>query len=246
MLLVVTALFSAPRVAWAQGEEIDDSDSKSEPVNKANQPDQKPQDAEREEDFGLFGPIRLGPSAALTVPHIFNFGIDVMYENLASVSVAGGRYRRTVNSVDVEMRNWEIIGRWFPWHGSFFVGGAYGQQGLTALAQKDVSTTLKGVDLTIPTTLRLEVTTSYFTPQVGWMAIWDSGFLLGFDFGYQVALSSSANLQVAFQDVSASLEESLKASAEYQVEKKKVEDAAENFGKKNLPYITLLRMGCLF
>lgn len=195
---------------------------------------------------GLLGDIRIGPSVAAGIPHPVTGGLDIVYADQASLSVTGGRFGVNLSDTDIEIRNWEAAARWFPFQGSFFVGAAYGNQGIVGKRKVDLNVTSNGVALKVPTTLRLEIESNYLTPQIGWYARWDCGFTLGFDFGYQMPSGAKSKLQTSFENVSTASEASVRNSDEYKKNKKDVEDAAETIGKMGIPYITLLRLGWLF
>lgn len=195
---------------------------------------------------GIFGDLRFGPSVAVGVPHPLTAAVDFVYADLFSVSLGSGRFGVELEDTEIEIRNWDVTARVFPFHGSFFIGAAYGSQGIVGKMKTDIDVESGGVTLKVPTTIRLEIESKYLTPQIGWFARWDSGFTLGFDFGLQMPSGTSSELQTSFENVSAAGEAEVKNSAEYKKNKKDVEDAAEMIGKKAIPYITLIRLGWLF
>lgn len=195
---------------------------------------------------GVLGDLRIGPHLALGVPHPLTVGVDLVYADLLSFSVAGGRINTKVEDVEVEIRNWDVALRWFPFQGSFFLGAAYGNQGVVAKASQDVEIDFNGIPLTVPTTFRLEVESKYLTPHLGWFARWDSGFTMGFELGLQMPSSSTSELQTAFANLSQQAESVIRESEDYQKTKDDVEDAGRLIGQKALPYITLLKLGWLF
>lgn len=195
---------------------------------------------------GLLGDIRIGPSVALGFPHPVTGGLDFVYADLFSLSATAGRSGGKVEDTEIEIRNWDATFRFFPFQGSFFVGAAFGNQGIVGKLKTDIETTSSGVTLKVPTTLRLEVESNYLTPQLGWFARWDSGLTLGFDFGYQMPSGAKSELQTAFENVSAANEQAVRDSEDYKKNKKDVEDAAETFGKTSIPYISFFRIGWLF
>jgi hypothetical protein len=140
---------------------------------------------------GLLGDLRIGPSVAIGFPHPLTGAIDLVYADLFSVSAGAGRFGAKVEETEIEIRNWDATFRFFPFQGSFFVGAAYGNQGIVGKLKTDIETTTSGVTLKVPTSLRLEVESNYLTPQLGWFARWDSGLTLGFDFGYQMPSGAS-------------------------------------------------------
>lgn len=194
----------------------------------------------------IYKQLRFGPSVAVGVPHPVTGALDVVYANFISLSVSGGRFGINVDDTDLEIRNWDATIRWYPFGGSFFLGAARGEQGIVGKRKIDLDVNSGGVALKVPTTLRLEIESSYLTPQIGWFARWDSGFTLGFDIGYQMPSGAKSELQTSFENVSAASEEAVRNSDEYKKNKKDVEDAAEAIGKTGIPYISFLRIGWLF
>jgi hypothetical protein len=228
---------STPDAATEQAQ-----DKSSEPAAEASSAPSAP----AAKGKGLLGDFRVGPSVAIGLPHPLTGGIDVVYADLLSVSVTGGRYGIEVDETELEIRNMEAAVRFYPFQGSFFIGGAFGNQGIVGKLKTDVETTTAGVTLKVPTTLRLEIEGNYFTPQIGWFARWDSGLTLGFDFGYQMPSGVKSELQTTFDNVSAASEQAVRDSEDYKKNKKDVEDAAEAIGKTSIPYISFFRIGWLF
>jgi hypothetical protein len=188
----------------------------------------------------------MGPSVAVGLPHPLTGALDIVYADLLGLSVSAGRSGTELDKTELEIRNWDVTLRWFPFSGSFFIGAAYGQQGIVGKRTVDLEVEASGVPLTVPTTLRLEIESTYLTPQLGWFARWDSGFVLGFDLGLQMPSAAKSELQTSFTNVSAASEAAVVTSDDYIKNKKDVEDAAEMIGKQALPYISFLRMGWLF
>lgn len=198
-------------------------------------------------DGGIFGPFRVGATAAIGFPLLLNYSLDATWDKTVGVSFGGGRFRTKIDKTEIEIFNWDVRGRWFPWQGSFFLGAAFGNQGIVANTEQNLKYKAGDTELKVPTTLRLEVETNYLTPHLGWFKTWRPGFTLGLmEIGYHIPLSSKAELQTAFDDVSASSEEELKNSNEYKKAKKDVEDLAKTFGETAVPYINLIRLGWLF
>lgn len=190
--------------------------------------------------------LAFGPFVAVGVPHPLTAGVDVIYADTIGVSFSAGRSGTEIDSTDIEIRSWDIGVSWFPFGGSFFIGALYGDQGIVGKRTVDLKVDASGIPLTVPTTLRLEITSKYLTPHLGWYARWDSGFSLGFDIGVQLPSSSSSELQTSFANVSAASETYVRNSDDYKKNKKDVEDAAELIGKKAIPYINLIKLGWLF
>jgi hypothetical protein len=213
---------------------------------KAKTPDEAEAPVAAKSGASLFGDLRIGPTASLAFPHLLYYSLDATYAKFIGLSLGGGRLGRKFNdTTELEMRNWDIRVRWFPFSGSYFLGAAYGNQGVVLKTRTDLKNTQGELELKIPTDIRLEVTTKYLTPHMGWFATWESGFTLGFEFGYQMALNSSADFDVVFQDVSPTNRATVENTAEFKKSKSDIEKTAELFGKTSIPYINLLRLGWL-
>lgn len=197
-------------------------------------------------EHGLLGPLRVGPTFAVGVPHPMNYGLDALYDRTWGFAFGTGKITLPMGKVEAQMANWDLRVRWHPGQGSFFWGLAYGQQKILVEAQEDLKFKAQGLDLKVPTTLQLEVENSYVTPHMGWFAMWDSGFTLGFEFGVQVPMSSKAELNVGFENVTPSQEDAIKKEKKYTDLETKVEDAGKLLGKTALPYLTLIRLGWMF
>jgi hypothetical protein len=244
-LSALAAVLSAslmPQIVQAQEPKAEGETQDNEKPSETNTPEA----LSTKKGKGLLGDIRIGPSVALGFPHPLTAGLDVVYADMFSVSATAGRSGAKVEDTEIEIRNWDATVRFFPFQGSFFIGAAYGNQGIVGKLKTDIETTSSGVTLKVPTTLRLEVESNYLTPQLGWFARWDSGLTLGFDFGYQMPSGAKSELQTAFENVSAAKEQAVRDSEDYKTNKKDIEDAAETFGKTSIPYVSFFRIGWLF
>ncbi len=171
------------------------------------------------------GPVQIGVTlGVISIPRPVNVqliikgwdlvGIGVSYSALPSfiadaiLSIAG------VHNASAHSSAWEADLRLFILRGAFFLGSSLGTQSLTATA------TSNGV------TAQGDLTTFYITPRLGWLWIWDSGFLLGTDFGVQIPVSNTLTIDPVANN-------------------KDVRDAARVIGQTPLPAVTF-RIGYLF
>lgn len=192
---------------------------------------------------GLLGDWRVGPTfnVAILPPSV---GIEVMYKNTFSAGFHVGPFTYKSDDVDLKFNSWDLVGRWHPWMGSFFVGLGYVSQDLDLEAKSSIDA---GAGQKVPTKLKVGVTTNYLMPHIGWMSVWDSGFTLGFEIGYKMHSSHSTDkLKVSFDGATTAQEAAVVASEDYKKLKKDVDDAAETFGEMGMPYINLLKIGYLF
>jgi hypothetical protein len=182
--------------------------------------------------------VRIGPTVALGFPHPLTYGLDALWNDTVSGGFSIGNFETKAQDVEIGISNWDLRARWHPFGGSFFLGAAYGNQTIDAKLKKDIEVGTTKVS----TSLKLKVETTYLTPHLGWFAVWDSGFTLGTEFGYQMALSSKTkDLDVTFEGGA-----DPSGSDEFRKNADDIKKGAEQFGKVSIPYLTLLRLGWLF
>jgi hypothetical protein len=154
------------------------------------------------------------PSIGLEAKLLQNrLGLSFDYDLLPGVDVG---------DVEVGYTDWNVAAKWYPWQRSFFVGAAFGSRSFGASAKDS----LTGFEA------KAEVSTAYFAPEIGWRWVWNSGFFMGMDLGYQIVLSSDVTLKAG----DASLDE----------ESQDVQDAADDLGKIGFPIVSLLQVGYFF
>ncbi len=240
--LVAAVVLGASSSLWAQ----DDMGTDAAPTEESA--DVKPEetstaDVAMDNDSGTTRNWRVGPTfnVAIVPPTV---GVDVMYKNQFSGGFHMGPFTYKSDDVDVKFNSWDIVGRWHPMQGSFFVGLGYVSQSLDLEASKKMDA---GAAQKIDTTLKVGVTTNYMMPHIGFMSVWDSGFTLGFEIGYKIHSSHSTDkLKANFDGATAGQVAAVISSSEYKKLEKNVNDAAEKFGETNMPYINLLKIGYLF
>jgi hypothetical protein len=157
------------------------------------------------------------PSIGLEAKLLGNrLGLSFDYDLMPSVDV---------EEVEVGYTDWNLGAKWYPWQRSFFLGAAVGRRSFSASA----SATEAGVTETV----KAEVATTYLAPEIGWRWVWNSGFFMGMDLGYQIVLSSDVTLGIS--DVVSLSQES-----------EDVQDAADDLGKIGFPIVSLLQVGWFF
>lgn len=182
---------------------------------------------------GVLGDVTFGPSIAiLGFPHPAEVSLEGKYLDLFGFQAAYGFLPEiTISNVKAKMNAWDVRARWFPFRGAMFIGAAYGQQTLTG----SKSDTISGV----PVQATVEVKTNYITPHLGWRWVWESGFFMGVDFGWQLASSAKTT-------VSTNAPAAVQATTEYISLRGKVTDAGNDLGETGLPSVTFIRLGWLF
>jgi hypothetical protein len=189
-------------------------------------------------------------SAALLagVPHPLDLSIDKRLSPRWSGGFALGGLTIPLKGnsgaqVKLGISNAEFRGRWHPFDGVFYLGGILGGQTLSAKASQSID--LGGT--LVPVSGSMKVSTIYFTPHLGWLRQFETGFQLGFDLGWQFPLHSKGSLAMGIDNPGLqSLLSAIQATSEYQDLQADVEDKASKIGQISFPYITVLRIGWAF
>ncbi|MGE0172940.1 MAG: hypothetical protein AB7T49_09150 [Oligoflexales bacterium] len=190
---------------------------------------------------------RVGPTFSIGSPFIKAASLDFFFGKKVSAGMSYGGGGADIGDVSIKVSNWDLRTRWHPFGGSFFFGVAYGHQKFSAKTLQTFQGEMVGDQgRSLPMELQLDVDIEYLTPHLGWFAVWNSGFTLGFEVGYQKALSSDSDFNTGYVFLNESEEEQVTTSEKYKKEKKDMEDTAEAFGEKGIPYINLIRLGWLF
>ncbi len=242
-----------------QGEHLYDPPTESElpPGDTSNQvnPGQKPTtnepntyEGERGSDsLGLLGPIRIGPTVQIGVPHPLTYGVEAMVADVVSLGFSTGKYHVKLNSKGaLDITSWDAFARWHPFAGSFFLGVAYGHQDLSGTYKDDVTITSGAASATMPAEVDVDVKGSYFSPRLGWFAVYNSGLVLGFELGAQIPVSPSVKVEEVVTGISPAQQAAIEGTQDYKDLHKKADDAARIIGKKTLPYVSLLKIGWMF
>lgn len=204
---------------------------------------------------GSYDKFRMGPSIQLAVPHPLNLGLDARFHRMFSVGVNGGYLPVNLTiggtATQISLTNYEARARWHPFSGAFFLGGAFGQQRVSARASKSIALAVQAGDQTVSLPLNLDVSLNlqswYATPHLGWMWIFDSGFCLGFELGVQWGFGSRSSFDISIQDPTLnSYLTQVKEDQEYKDLRNSIEGAGNKIGNAVLPFVTALRIGWLF
>ena len=239
----------------AEAQASENQDSKQDSQIETGAGDVEAQATEHKDEaygktHGLLGPVTLGPSVTLlAIPTIIRFGLEGKYKNSFGF---GGHYgfipssllSKFVKDVTIKVTNYEGRVRWFAFQRALFLGLGLGQQNLEGSKSENIKLTVSGLSITVPATVNVKISTTFLTPHFGWRWTWNSGFFMGLDLGYQVALSSSTTLSsstLAGIDLAV-----LKDQQQYKDLDKKVQDEGNKVGKTGLPSFTLIHFGFLF
>jgi hypothetical protein len=179
------------------------------------------------------GPFSLGPTVGIAIPHPANIGLEGRFNRYFGFAINYGFLPQiSFEDVKLKMNSYDARVRIFPFQGAFFVGTSFGKQSI-------VANTVAITDGTA-SSLTLEATTLYLTPTLGWRWGGQTGLIFGIDFGWQVVLSSSAQLRGSYGD------QVIQFSPEYQEAKADVERVAKDIAQTSLPSFTMIHIGYLF
>lgn len=196
--------------------------------------DTKTSEAPLEDSYGkaegILGKLLIGPNVTLLgLPTPFRFGVETKFDNLFGVSFDYGLFPNlTISDVKLKYNSWRVVARIFPFRGGFYLGFGYGKQKFTGASRKETAGTEVNYDLTVDTTI--------LVPQIGWRWTSSSGFFFGMELGVQLASKSSA----AF---SSDAPQAIQATADYESNKKDIEDQGKLIGQTTLPHMALVQIG---
>lgn len=188
----------------------------------------------------------VGPTIGLGMLDAVRFGVESRIGKNLGIGVSYGFFpsMELMNS-KLEISSLQAHVLWYPFEGSFFVGGAIGQQSFKAKQTKTFDSTNSNVTQTATATAKIDVSSMFIAPKIGWN--WgapDGGIIVGMDLGLQIPISNSTKYKV---DVSpAAQEAAVKATEDYKDAEKDVKDVGDKIGKALIPQFTLFRIGWLF
>lgn len=201
---------------------------------------------------GVLGFGRIGPSIRFSFPNGMSYGVDgTVYKIFGYGASFGGMSMDSdgfplnitgVDGVSVKISHWDVRARYMPFKGSFFLGMAFGNQSVTGSMEKDIEVSGRN----IKTSTELEVSSAYYTPHLGWHWVWDSGFMLGTEFGWQFNSVKSTNFETSMKGASEAEVAELKNTKEYKDMKKSSEDIGEKIGETSVPSLALIKIGWWF
>jgi hypothetical protein len=138
----------------------------------------------------------------------------------------------------------DVRARWHPWSGAFFLGMILGGQSLFANVQQVFPVSGYG---NILGRVEAKVSSPYLTPHFGWLWIFQNGFTLGLELGWQFPLGAKTEIKISSDDpLTEAVIQQIQATPEYQKAANDVADIGNKFGKTPLPYFTALRIGWMF
>jgi hypothetical protein len=197
--------------------------------------------------YGLWKDFHIGPTVQIGFPHPITYGVEAMFAKVVSFGFSTGKYEVTqIDKANIDIKSWDVFARWHPLAGSFFLGLGYGNQEIDGRFEDDVDLTLNGFPRTVPVRVDAEIKSKYFSPRIGWFAVYESGFTMGFEIGAQIPVSPDTSVTATIPGASALEEAAVKSTDDYKDVKKQADDAVKILGKRTIPYLTMLKMGWLF
>jgi hypothetical protein len=198
----------------------------------------------------------LGPTLSIEVPHPIFLDLEKRWNKSFSSAIGLGGFKLTVttNSIPVSLGigGADARFRWHPFEGAFFIGVMVGYQKIWGSAQDSipVSGSVPGLG-TVSTTANIiasvNVSGIYAAPHVGWLWVWDNGFTLGAELGWQFAFASTTDIESSGATAQDQLLVDLaKLTTQYQNLQNQVQNAGNQVGNTGFPYFCLIRVGYLF
>jgi hypothetical protein len=191
--------------------------------------------------------VRIGPKiSVLPLPGLIGVGLEARLKDTVTLSVEygllpefhvhgvetssdGSGTTSTISDMAVSYRNLAFGARWIPWHRAFHLGLSYGQRSVKATAKGTVTSG----GLSTSGVATVEATSSYLAPELGWRWMWESGFFLGLDLGWQFIVSPSSRVDVPKNAFPAG-------------KLKDYTDLANQVAEQGFPVLSLLQLGWYF
>ncbi len=188
--------------------------------------------------------LLVGATFALTNPHVINLGLESAFYQNFGVSLNYGNITESMNDVAINVKHADLRVRWFPWKSSFFAGLALGRHWIKGSLDRVAKIPSSGQQVAIHG--NLAASASYFTPQIGWAATWESGFTLGADIGCLFPNGPKTNFTSSINNPPAGTEAEINATKEYTNMKNELEKISRDYLGKPKFMITFMRFGWMF
>jgi hypothetical protein len=195
------------------------------PAGSSLQPAPAAQPAAYGKSEGLLPGMVIGPKLSLLRVPAPGFGVEAKFQNAFGLSLDINFIPTvTIEDVSAGYADVSLGAKWYPWRGAFFLGAALGRRTFEGSAEDDIS----GVTVKA----EAEVTSTYLAPGLGWRWVWNSGFFMGMDLGWQIILSSDETFRIPVNTTTQTEQD--------------VRDAADDLGKLGFPIVSLLQLGWFF
>jgi hypothetical protein len=185
-----------------------------------------------------------GFAFALGIPHPLTFELNFRTSQLFQLGFAGGWLPFRIEGTAISFRNVDIRLLFFPGRGRFYVGLDFGYEWLGASQTQNIDL---GGGILVPTTVNITLKSPFIIPVAGYMFVFKSGFMLGFEFGLMYKFSTQSELGFTINDPTfAPFEALLLASPNFQSTQTTVQNMATTIGNLRIPHFTLIRFGWMF
>jgi hypothetical protein len=188
--------------------------------------------------------LLVGATFALSNPHVINLGLESVFYEKFGASLNYGNITETMKNVAINVKHVDFRMRWFPWKSSFFAGLALGRHWIKGDLHRVATIPSSGQQVAIHG--NISASASYFAPQIGWFATWESGFTLGADVGCLFPNSQKSNFTSSINNPPAGTEAEINATKEYSNMKSELESISKSFLGKPKFMITIMRFGWMF
>jgi hypothetical protein len=184
-----------------------------------------------------------GFAFAVGVPHPVQFELNFRTSQVFQLGFSGGYLPFRVEGTSINYRNTDVRLLFFPGRGRFYIGLDFGYEWLGASQTQTIDL---GV-VQVPTTVTITLKSPFVIPVAGFMFVFKSGFMLGFEFGLLYKFGTQSEVGFTINDPTyAPFEPLLTASTEFQNVQNNVQNTATTIGNLKIPHFTLLRFGWMF
>ncbi len=184
-----------------------------------------------------------GFALAIGVPHPLTAELNFRTGQTFGIAFTGGWLPFSYQGVSINYRNTDFRMLFFPGRGRFYIGLDFGYEWLGASSTQTIDVGVAQV----PTTISLTLKSPFVIPVAGFMFVFKSGFMLGFEFGLMYKFSTTSELVFTINDPTlASFSSLVTASSDYQNTQTSIQNTANTIGSLKIPHFTLLRVGWMF
>jgi hypothetical protein len=253
--------------------EEEDKEEKEEKKEEKSDKNQSKEESSNDKENGLFGPFRIGPMVGFGILMGPNISLESKIFRYIGFSASYGAYnnfnlfqyaklKSTLNSQSndfqfdtLTLSYTQFEGKFsiYPFGGNFFIGAAYGKRNINLNSTGNINITIQNYPtrLSTPFTESIAISSTYWTPQIGWLATWGGSFgwfAIGTELGVQLTIQSSVATSTSFTDPTVqSLIPLVVQSPEYTSLNNQLSTSITNSLKSYpLPYWNILKIGWIF
>lgn len=174
--------------------------------------------AQAKSSRGMFG-LNVG----VGLPFLQQAGANFYFTDHFGLDLGYNKFNLTVDSASVDLTVPELVAKWHPFGGAFFIGGGVGQESFKAV----------GSDALTGQTAEISVKATTMIGKLGWM--WGSnngGFWYGMDFAFYSPSSPETTIVSILPSTDPAYVDA--------------QEQADKFGKTSFTNLTFARFGWLF